>query len=179
MAIKDLFHLSRFPGSSVHPREERPRNRVKRRHEERYDQRSRLTRRRHGDEPQEPPIIDRLCCVQPSSLPLVSLPPPDRLSCRRSFATLTSSSTSFRNRRCRDTSEASEKWRNGSDNERRHVRRKDADNRSKLAGRELTTLSPRSSVTHLVIPSPLGSVPRPKAARRGMERPRVEEKGGE
>lgn len=44
---------------------------------------------------------------------------------------------------------------------------------------ELTTLSPRSSVTHLVIPSPLGSVPRPKAARRGMERPRVEEKGGE
>lgn len=30
MAIKDLFHLSRFPGSSVHPREERPRNRVKR-----------------------------------------------------------------------------------------------------------------------------------------------------
>lgn len=30
------------------------------------------------------------------------------------------------------------------------VRRKDADNRSKLAGRELTTLSPRSSVTHLV-----------------------------
>ena len=48
-------------------------NRVKRRHEERYDQRSRLTRRRHGDEPQEPPIIDRLCCVQPSSLPLVSL----------------------------------------------------------------------------------------------------------
>lgn len=49
------------------------RNRVKGRHEERYDQRSRLTRRRHGDEPQEPPIIDRLCCVQPSSLPLVSL----------------------------------------------------------------------------------------------------------
>lgn len=58
------------PGRSV---TRRGTNRVKRRHEERYDQRSRLTRRRHGDEPQEPPIIDRLCCVQPSSLPLVSL----------------------------------------------------------------------------------------------------------
>ena len=41
------------------------------------------------------------------------------------------------------------------------------------------TLSLRMPVTHLVIPSPLGSVPRPKAARRGMERPRVEEKGRE
>lgn len=36
----------------------------------------------------------------------------------------------------------------------------------------------RLSVSFLIIPSPLGSVPRPKAARRGMERPRVEEKGG-
>lgn len=46
-----------------------------------------------------------------------------------------------------------------------------------MNGRKLLTVP--FSLTHLVIPSPLGSVPRPKAARRGMERPRVEEKGGE
>lgn len=116
----------------------------------------------------------------------MSLPPPDRLSCRRSFATLTSSSTSFRNRRCRDTSEASEKWRNGSDNERRHVRDECNEGRSRLSWPGPSLPYPRHSSSFLVPrsgpcrPGACGgrseSVTRPFAAlrrNRAEETPRV------